>query len=63
MIKFNSKKMRIENIRIISKIKKDLKTMETARITKTKTSKIQIIDSTKTNNSINKVQINSNDFN
>jgi hypothetical protein len=55
--------MRIENIRFISKIKKDLKTMETARITKTKTSKIQIIDTTTTNNSINKDQINSSDFN
>jgi len=55
--------MRIENIRIISKIKKDLKTMETARITKTKTSKMQTIEKTTTNNSINKVQINSNDFN
>lgn len=63
MIKSNSKKTTIENIRIINLIKQDLKTLDKSKIIKTSTFKIKIIDIIIISNSINKAQINLNDIN
>ena len=63
MIKSNSKKTTIENIKIINLIKQDLKTLDKSKIIKTNTFKIKIIDIIIINNSINKAQINLNDIN
>ena len=61
-INIYSKKSTIENIKIISKIKEDLKIMETAKIIKISNSKILIKDINIINNTINRIQINLNDF-